>query len=147
MAYVTNEQIETRLGSAPFVQLTDDAGSGSADLAVVDAARQAAEGEADSYLARRYAVPIDVNVQGELSALLTGVVLDLVEYRLHARRPPIPPDVGTRRTAAVRWLEQVAAGAVDLPSAAALSPNPARGIVAAVRGDTRVLSRSELADV
>ena len=87
MAYVTSEQIETRLGSVPFVQLTDDAGSGSPDLAVVDAARQAAEGEADSYLARRYAVPIDVNAHGELSALLTGVVLDLVEYRLHARRP------------------------------------------------------------
>ena len=60
MAYISNEEIETRLGSSVYVQLTDDAGTGSADEAVVDEARAGAEGEVDAYLARRFAVPIDL---------------------------------------------------------------------------------------
>lgn len=146
MAYVTNEDIETRLGTARYVQLTDDTGSGSANTAVINEAREGAEREVDSYLARRYAVPIDVSVNSELAALLTTVVLDLVEYRLHARRPPVPGDVVAKRDAAIKWLGQIAAGAVELPSVASLGANPATGFRAATAGDDRVLSRDELAD-
>ena len=32
MSYVSNSDIEERLGSTAYVQLTDDAGAGSADL-------------------------------------------------------------------------------------------------------------------
>jgi len=52
MGYVTNADIENRLGSAAYVQLTDDEGTGSANEDRVDEARLGAEGEADSYLAR-----------------------------------------------------------------------------------------------
>ena len=38
MAYVTNSDIEERLGTAAYVQLTDDAGTGSADTDKVDEA-------------------------------------------------------------------------------------------------------------
>ena len=60
MAYVTNEDIEQRLGSNAYVQLTDDDGDSVADVAVVDEARLGGEGEVDSYLARRFQVPIDL---------------------------------------------------------------------------------------
>ena len=43
MAYISNTDIPTRLGSAVYVQLTDDAGTGSANTAVVDEARAGAE--------------------------------------------------------------------------------------------------------
>lgn len=146
MAYITNENIETRLGTERYVQLTDDSGSGSANTAVVNEAREGAEREVDSYVARRYAVPVDVSANSELAALFTTIVLDLVEYRLHARRPPVPVDVVAKREEAVKWLNQVASGAVELPSVASLGANPATGFQAATTGDERVLSRDELSD-
>ena len=144
MSYLTNSDIETRMGTARYVQLTDDAGTGSADLAVVAEARDGAERELDSYLARRYAVPIDTATNPELAALLKSVALDLVEHRLHARRPPLPTDVAAKRADAIAWLARIASGEIELPSATALAPNRAKGLSAAAVGDTRVLSRREL---
>ena len=34
MSYITNDDMELRLGTARYVQLTDDAGTGSANTAV-----------------------------------------------------------------------------------------------------------------
>lgn len=144
MSYVANEDIETRLGPTAYVQLTDDDEDGSADPAVVDEAREGAEGEVNSYLARRYAVPVDLSSYGELEALLKTVVLDLVEHRLHSRRPPVPADVKAKRQSAVEWLARVASGAVELPAGKTVSANPATGFRAASTGNARVLSRDEL---
>jgi len=58
----------------------------------------------DSYLAARYGVPVDTAAEPETAALLRTIVLDLVEYRLHARRPPVPAAVIEKRDAAVGWL-------------------------------------------
>ncbi len=147
MAYVTNADIEERLGTTACVQLTDDAGTGSADLDRVNEARLAAEGEADSYLARRIAVPVDLARRPELAAVLRGVVLDLVSYRLHGRRPPVPPDVARRRDEAVRWLERVARGDVLLPAMAEPPPNPAAGLAGAAVGAPRTMTRDTLRDL
>ncbi|MCK4659164.1 MAG: DUF1320 domain-containing protein [Phycisphaerae bacterium] len=146
MSYIANTDIETRLGAERYVQLTDDSGSGAANTDVVDEARQGAEGEVDSYLARRYAVPIDLSANSELTPLLMTVTLNLVEYRLHGRRPPVPADVLAKRDAAIGWLREVALGVIELPSATSLSSNPATGFRAATTGDVRVMSREELAD-
>ncbi|MCB9849133.1 MAG: DUF1320 family protein [Phycisphaerales bacterium] len=145
MAYITTEDIALRLGPSGYVQLTDDAGTGNANEAVVDAERLAAEGEVDSYLARRYRVPIDLSRHGELAGLLAAVALDLAEYRLHARRPPVPADVHERQRAALTWLSRVASGEVVLPSVAQVAGNSATGAVAATIGEAAVLSRDELA--
>jgi phage gp36-like protein len=145
MGYVSDEDIRLRLGERAFVQLTDDAATGSADLDVVAEARLGAEGEVDSYLARRYRVPIDTVQHAEVTALLKTVTLNVIEYRLHARRPPVPPDIETRYRAALNWLAQVGAGEVLLPSAAELPGNPANGPVAVKGGNKAALSRDELA--
>lgn len=147
MAYVTNEDIELRLGSAAYVQLTDDDATGSANEAVVDAVRVAAEGEVNSYLARRHRVPIDAGAHAELAGLLAGVTLDVIEYRLHARRPPLPADVAARYRAALDWLTLVGEGRVALPSAAELAGNAALGLRAATVGDQAVLSRRKMAGI
>ena len=68
MSYATNSDIESRLGNTLYVQLTDDVGSGSADEEKVSEARLAAEGEVNSYLGRRYAVPVDLTNHAELAA-------------------------------------------------------------------------------
>jgi len=147
MAYITNADIESRLGTAAYVQLTDDAGSGSADEEKVDEARLGAEGEANSYLAARYTVPIDLTGAAEVAAVLKSFVLDLVSYRLHSRRPPVPEDIVRRREEAVTWLSRVASGLVQLPSSLALKENAALGIVGEVSGPQRTMSRESLRDV
>ena len=147
MAYITNADIEERLGSAAYVQLTDDDGDGEPDAGVVDEARLAAEGEVNSYLARRFAVPIDLTVHADLADLLASITLDLAEYRLRGRRPPVPKDALDQHAHAIDWLARVAGGAVELPSAAPVAANATRGTLGATMGEARLLSRDELSEV
>ena len=142
MAIITNADIEQRLGSDTYVQLTDDDGDGVADVGLVDEARLGAEGELESYLAQRYQVPIDTGAQPALVGVLTSIALDLVEYRLRSRRPPVPKDAVDRHARVLEWLTGLADGSTSLPSATDL-PGAA---TAQVIGEKRVLTRSELSD-
>jgi len=144
MAYITDADIEERLGSATYVQLTDDDGDGIADAGIVDEVRFGAEGEVDSHLARRFSVPIDLNVHPELAGLLKSVSLDLAEYRLRLRRPPVSDAAVRHYDGAIEWLRRVAEGSVELPSVAGLAPSQAKGLIAETRGNERTLSRDEL---
>ena len=144
MNYISNSHIEQRLGAEAYVQLTDDDGNGVADQSVVDEARLGAEGEVDSYLARRYQVPIDLAVHPELAGVLATVVLDIVEHRLRQRRPPVPDGTVRKRDHATEWLRRVASGETDLPSASGMTPNTVHGSPAATSGSKRTLSREEL---
>ena len=137
MYYVTLSDIETRLGPAVLVQLTDDARVGEVNLAVVTETVDGAEGEVHSHLALRYPVPLDGIAHPDAVALLRSIVLDLVEYRLHARRPPVPAEAVAKRAAAIAWLRGVTEGRVALPVAA-------DGFRAAITGSARVLSREEM---
>lgn len=139
MYYVTLSDIETRLGPAALVQLTDDAHTGEVNLAVVAETVDGAEGEVNSHLALRYTVPMDGVANPDAVAVLRSIVLDVVEYRLHARRPPVPAEVAAKRAAAVDWLKNVAEGRVVLPATAA-------GFRAAITGNARILSREEMED-
>ena len=144
MAYISNADIEERVGSATYVQLADDDGDGVADVAVVEEARRGAEGEVNSYLARRYEVPINLSAHAELAGLLTSVTLDLAELRLRSRRPPVPETALVQRDRAIEWLRRVAEGAIDLPSVLPLASSSIRGLRAASTGGVRVLSREEM---
>jgi phage gp36-like protein len=146
MGYLTNSDIEERLGSATLVQLADDDGNGIADVGIVDEARLGAEGEVNSYLARRYPTPVDLVAYPELTAVLASITLDLAEYRLRCRRPPVSDDARRRHDEAVDWLTRIADGRVVLPSLTALPASQSAGMVAAGSGEERLLTRSELAD-
>jgi phage gp36-like protein len=145
MSYITNNDIQTRVGPAAYVQLADDNGDAGADSAVVDEIRGAAEGEVDSFLAARYATPIDVDLHAELAELLKSVTLDIAEYRLRARRPPMATDIVQRYHRTIEWLGLIAKGVLSLPSLIEVSAPNNRGIVAASIGEPRLLSRDELA--
>ena len=146
MAYISNNDIQTRLGSAVYVQLTDDAGTGSANEAVVDEARAGAEGEVDGYLARRYSVPIDLVTHPELAGLLKSITLDLAEYRLRLRRPPVSDEAVQRRKQATAWLQKVASQDVDLPAKTEPAPSERSALKGRVLGSARVLDREEFSD-
>lgn len=144
MSYATHTDLEGRLGTAAYVQLTDDAGAGVADVDQASAALREAEGEVNSFLGRRYAVPVNAGGQEALAALLRSVTLDIAEYRLHARRLSVPDAVVRKREATVAWLRRVAAGEAVLPSVRELARNAAEGIGAEVIGPGRIMSREEL---
>lgn len=146
MSYVTYDDIVMRVGPALLVQLTDDEGTGEVNVDVVDEAADGAVGEVHSHLAHRYAVPIDPERYPHAVSWLRSLVLDLVEHRLHARRPPMPVSVTARREAAVVWLERLAAGAVDLPADTSITAAPGKGLRAATAGDERTVSRQTLRD-
>lgn len=144
MGYITNEDLERRLGSEAFLELTDDEGTGQPNAARADEARLGAEGEADSYFAVRYAVPVDLGADPRAAAVVRSFTLDLAAYRLHGRRPPVPPDVARRRDEAVAWLREVARGTAHLPASAALRDNPALGERVASAGPARSMTREQL---
>jgi len=146
MSYVSNTEIQQRLGSAAYVQLADDDGDGVADVVVVDEARLGAEGEVNSYLARRFTVPIDLTVHTDLTDILKTVTLDLIEQRLRQRRPPVPEATTVRYRDAMRWLQGVADAKIELPSATPVAAQTLRGPLAQTTGDDRLLSREELSD-
>ena len=147
MTYITNSDIESWIGSAAYIQLTDDAGTGSANTARVDEARIGAEGEANSYLATRYSVPVDLTGESQVAAVLRNFVLDLAAYRLHSRRPPVPLDIVRRREEAIQWFSRLASGLVQLPSGTALRENAALGIIADTAGASRIMTRESLAEL
>lgn len=144
MAYINNSDITTWMGSATVVQLTDDTGSGAADAAKITEARVGAEGEVNSYLATRYAVPVDLTGEPEVSAVLRTFVLDLAAYRLRSRRPPVPADVVRRRDEAIEWLARVASGLVQLPAALAPRSPTSLGTLASAGGGARTMTRDTL---
>jgi len=141
MGYATLDDVEARLGPVSCVQLTDDEGTGSANVARLAEAVAAAEAEIDSRLASRYAVPLDVSAEPDTAGLLRALTLDLAEHRLHARRPPVPEDVRQKATAARQWLHDLLVGRAHLPLSQAARENAAGGIVAGTSGTTRVFRR------
>jgi len=143
MSYITAADLERRLGTAAYVSLTDDEATGSADPGRVEEARLGAIGEADSYLAGRYQTPVDLTAHPEPAAVLKSFVLDLAEYRLHNRRPPVPADIVRRHAEAIAWLSRVASGAVHLPVASSPASNASRGTLARITGPGRVFRRDD----
>jgi phage gp36-like protein len=143
MTYIVDSDIEFRLGTTNYITLSDDVGTGSADGSVIAEARFGAIGEADSYLSARYKVPVDLTAHPGPAAVLKSFVLDLAEYRLHSRRPPVPPDVVRRHAEAVVWLVRVATGAAHLPGETALPPVAVRSPTTAVTSAERVFSRED----
>ena len=115
MAYIVNQDIIDRVGNAKAAQLTTDSGSVPSQT-VLDEVRESAEGEANGYLARRYATPVDLSAHADLAGTLKGFVLDIAVYRLMSRRPPVGDDARAGRDDAIATLRPTRAFVkVDLP--------------------------------
>ena len=146
MAYITNADIEQRLGNDTYVQLTDDDGDGLADVGVVDEARLGAEGEVDSYLARRFKVPVNLVTYPEVAGLLMALTLDIVELRRRSRRPPVPDEARERAQRTIEWLRKVSEGRAEMPSSVRLPDSTSVGTRSVTSGETRRLTHDELSD-
>ena len=129
MAYITKEQLSERLGATLYARLTDRVQGTTADDVVGQQIVEAAEAEVNSYLARRYAAPVDLAAHPELELVLRACVLDVAEYLAWKSSPFIsdpPQRVQALYAGALRWLERVANGRVALPAAGPLAGSTAQ---------------------
>jgi phage gp36-like protein len=112
MAYATRDDILTRFDPEEIERLTD--GVGAPVGGVVDAAISASESLVDSFLrSAGYPTPFPSPVP----KVLTDVTSYLAIERIYARQPSaeIPPPLERLIDWAYSWLNQLLAGAVDLP--------------------------------
>ena len=119
MPYITITDFQNRLGTTIYARLTDRVSGTTADATVAQQIVDEAEGVADSYLATRFATPIDLSAHPELTDVLTARVLDLAEYLAWRNSPfvsDLPERVRLLGDEATRWFSGVAAGWLELPA-------------------------------
>lgn len=109
--YATLDDMTAAFGADELLAITDRDNAGEVDAALVEAALARASSESDSYLARRYAVPVAEPVP----PVLTAAVCDIARYRLTGGPASETDPILERYRQAVKWLERVAAGSADLP--------------------------------
>lgn len=140
MAYVTNEDMIDRFGEQELIQLTDQINlpATTIDAGVVAAAIGDAEKIADSYLAKRYRLPLT-----PVPDVLVPVVADIARYRLYGERAEKDSAVTRNHKDALSWLKDVAAGTVQLEAEGIASAQVAGGQVQ-VSAPERIFSRDSL---
>ena len=134
MMYATAQDMIFAFGEHEVIACTDRDGLGDIDAAVLDAALLYACSEADSYLARRYALPLP-----GVPAVLTAVVCDITRYRLTGGQVSETDPIKDRYKLAIAWLRDLAAGEISLPELEAPAPSESDVIFA---GGRRVFADS-----
>jgi phage gp36-like protein len=97
-----------------------------------------AEGEMNSYIAKRYLVPA-VTTDTEVDELLTSCALDMAKFHLLNRKPNTPEQVTRQYERRVEWLQKIATGGVVLPATATLASTTSDDPLADWSDSTRTL--------
>lgn len=116
MPYATPQNLIDSLGTREATMISDRAGTGQPDLAVLTAALAQAEDEVNGYVGRRYYLPL-TNGSGQLAAvpsLLQRLTIDIARYRQTGTEIMETEGIRNRHKDAVRVLEQIADGKVSL---------------------------------
>lgn len=116
MAYLTQTELEDRIGPDVVLQLADRDRDGVADAAAIAAAIADADAEVNSYLAPRYALPLasTPDIVKRLSAMVA-------RYNLWRRNVPEEHPAYVAYRDALKTLQEVANGSVSLPLASGTS--------------------------
>ncbi|MES0879694.1 gp436 family protein [Roseibium sp. SCP14] len=140
MAYVTQQDMIDRFGEQELIQLTDRTNrpASTIDATTVAAAIGDAEKLADSYLAKRYALPLT-----PVPDVLVPIVANIARYNLYGERAEKDSAVTRNHKDALTWLKDVAAGTVQLEAAGVASGQSAGGQVQ-VSAPERIFSRDSL---
>jgi phage gp36-like protein len=136
MPYATLDDLKKILNETVLIDLTDDAGDGVIDTAVVDNSLEAADVEIDAYLGERYGLPL--NPAPPIVAKMAG---DLAVFNLYSRREGPPDHWQVRYNNVIKLLGRIQAGDVGLglgDPAAAVSDG------AEVISEDRIFTRDSL---
>lgn len=122
-----------------LIQLTDDANLGVVGTGRIDEAVATAGAEIDGWCAARYLVPF----VDPVPALIRKCAIDVAIYNLYGRRLETVPETRVARyKEAMRLLEKIATGGVELASAPVAAQETASG--ASFTGNDRQLTRQLL---
>ena len=140
MAYATQQDLIDRYGEDTLIQLTDRTNlpATTIDASVVATAITDAEELADSYLSKRYSVPLS-----PVPGVLTRVICQIALYVLHGRGSEKDDPVTRDHERALAWLKDAGKGNVQLESDGAAAAQTAGGSVQTISPD-RVFSRESL---
>lgn len=109
MAYISKEDLKTRLSEDYLLQIADDDGDGVPDDQLINDAIDQAQSEVDAYLGTRYEVPLSDPPQ-----VVKKLTADLTIYYLHARKDNLPDTVQKLYEGAVKLLSLIAQGKVTV---------------------------------
>ena len=108
MDYCSLEDLRREIGPGELAALTAESGP-NPDPEVVAAAIAGAGAEIEAYLGKRYELPLP-----EVPPLVKALGATLAIYRLYGRRGVVPEPWQRRRAEAQQYLEDLAAGRLDL---------------------------------
>ena len=122
MGYCTQTDIEARYTAEDLRRFADHDGDGAADPGVIAQAIADADAEIDSYLGKRYQVPLRA-----APAAVTNASITVAWYRLALGRDSVSESIDKAYERTLRWLEKVSAGGISIgvdpaPSAAGGAP-------------------------
>lgn len=110
MSYATPAHLQERYPDTRLAEVTDPMGQ-AVDSAKLQVALDDASAEADSYLGRRYLLPL-----ATVPPVLRRLACDIAIYRLQALLPKeAVQDARKRYEDALAWLESVVEGSQSLP--------------------------------
>jgi phage gp36-like protein len=109
MPYATLDDLKKILNEAVLIDLTDDAGAGVIDSAVVDNSLEAADVEIDAYLGERYSLPLS-----PAPAIVAKLAGDLAVFNLYSRREGPPDHWQARYNNVIKMLAKIQAGDIGL---------------------------------
>ena len=122
--YATLDDMTAAFGENEMVEITDREHTDAVDTGLAEEALSRASSEADSYLARRYAVPVAAPVP----PVLVAAVCDIARYRLTGGPASESDPILARYLQAVKWLERIADGKADLPGQSLPGEGSAAGV-------------------
>jgi len=138
MSYCTQDDLLQQITEAELIELTDDAEADAVDADVVTRAIADADATIDTYCQGRYTVPLS-----PVPAMIRAVSVDMAIYNLLSRKnEEVPKTRAERNHNALRFLERVADGKIQLGAA---SPAPANTEHAVdIDSGTRIFTRDKM---
>ena len=127
VAYLSISEFVAQIGLEEVVRLTDVAGDGRIDRALLVGTLAAVQAIADAYLAARFAVPL-----AAVPAIVKTAIGDMARARLYTRGAPEAVDGAGK--AAVKLLERISEGKLPLPGVEAPAQAPSSAPVAVAPG-------------
>lgn len=120
MSYATRQNMIDRYSEDELIQLTDKTRAGMIDNSVLDLALTDADDEITPYLAARYVVPL-----ASVPKSIIRIACTIARYRLYDQ-------AATERVAqdykdAIKFLQGIASGALDIGLNTAAAPVPTSG--------------------
>jgi phage gp36-like protein len=111
MAYCVINDLVDAFTAKKLIQLTDDAGTGAYDADILNAEIANSQAEIDAYCRTRYSASMPFATVPEI---LKSLCVDIAIYRVHKRRGQIPQHLVDAYDKAIKKLEGIAKGLIDL---------------------------------